>query len=275
MANQLSKAPSSATHITDDGQIMPDYEYNDYGLAVFKRDVFCESYFHFKKGEHVVFGGPTQRGKTTLAFQLVRHIATPEYPAYIAVSKPDDSTSIEWGQRLGYRRISEFPPTRKVRELDIFDGKPSGYLVWPQFGDIDLDIPNAQRVHGKMLKQTYADGAKGKACILVMDDTMVKAKVMHLDGQMVTILAMAGAMGISLWIFVQKPTDSGRTTVWGYEQATHLFFTKGGDDKVLSRYAEIAGEKGPIVKAVVPKLEPYQFLYMHKYEGFICIVDAD
>jgi energy-coupling factor transporter ATP-binding protein EcfA2 len=265
---------TSPTHITDDGNVRSDYDYRDDGIAVFAREKFCESYFHFNKGEHVLFGGPTQRGKTTLAFQLVRHIATPEYPAYVAVSKPDDTTSISWGQRLGYRRISEFPPTRKVKELDIFDGKPSGYLVWPQFGNIDLDIPNARRVHGKMLKETYADGAKGKACILIMDDTMVKAKVMQLDNEMVTILAMAGAMGISLWIFVQKNTDSGRTTVWGFEQSTHLFIAKGGDHRVLQRYAEIAGDKGHIVMTVVPTLKPYQFLYIHKYEGFCCIVDS-
>lgn len=253
----------------------PDFTYRPDGIAVFKRQVFSESYFHFEKGQHVVFGGPTGRGKTELAFELVRHIATPEYPAYIAVSKPDDKVSIQWGERLGYRRISEFPPSKKISEMRMFNGPPSGYLVWPKFGDIDLDIPNARRVHGKLISQTYSEGAKGKACILVMDDTMVKAKIMNLDGQMVTILAMAGAMGISLWIFVQKPTDSGRTTVWGYEQATHLFFTKGGDEKMLNRYAEIAGDKGAIVKAVVPTLEPYQFLYLHKYEGFICIVDKD
>jgi energy-coupling factor transporter ATP-binding protein EcfA2 len=252
----------------------PDYSYRPDGIAVFGREEFNKHRFHFKKGQHVVFGGPTGRGKTEEAFDLVQYIATPEYPAYIAVSKPDDKTTIAWGQRLGYRRISEFPPSPKVSEMKMFNGKPSGYLVWPKFGDIDLDIPNATRVHGKLLSQTYSDGAKGQSCILVMDDTMVKAKIQHLDGQMVTILAMAGAMGISLWIFVQKPTDSGRTTVWGYEQATHLFFTKGGDDKMLTRYAEIAGDKGPIVKSVVPTLQPFQFLYMHKYEDFICIVDS-
>lgn len=262
-------------HITEDGRYAPDYAYNETGLAVFNRDIFTESYFHYQKGEHVVFGGPTRRGKTRLAFQLVRHIATPDYPAYVAVSKPDDIETRQWGQRLGYRRITEFPPSRKIKELDIFDGKPSGYLVWPRFGNIDTDISNAGRVHGTMLDKTYADGAKGdKPCILIVDDTMVKAKLENLDNKMVTVLAMAGAMGISLWIFVQKPTDSGRTTVWGYEQATHLFFTKGGDRKMLMRYAEIAGDKGHIVMAVVPTLKPFQFLYMHKYEDFICIVDA-
>lgn len=273
--NQLRPAPNSDYHITENGEARPDFGYRDDGIAVFKRDVFSESYFHYNRGEHVVFGGPTQRGKTQLAFVLLKHCASPECPAYIAVSKPDDKVSAQEGAKLGYRRISEFPPSRKVKEMDIFDGKPSGYLVWPNFGNIETDIPNAARVHGRMLDMTYADGAKGKPCILVMDDTMVKAKVMGLDGRMVTVLTMAGAMGIGMWIFVQKPTDSGRTTVWGYEQATHLFFTKGGDDKVLSRYAEIAGDKGYLVKAVVPTLEPFQFLYMHKYQGFICIVDAD
>lgn len=253
---------------------LPDYEYRADRIAVYRRDAFVRD-FPFKHGEHVVFGGPTQRGKTTLAFQLLSRIANPDYPAYVAVSKPDDKTSIKWGQRLGYRRISEFPPSKKVSELKIFNGPPSGYLVWPKFGDIELDIPNAARVHGKLLSQTYADGAKGKACILVMDDTMVKAKIQKLDGKMVTILAMAGAMGISLWIFVQKPTDSGSTTVWGFEQATHLFFTKGGDKRVLDRYAEIAGDKGEMVKRIVPTLEPFQFLYMHKYDDFICIVGAE
>lgn len=252
----------------------PDYEYRPDGIAVYRRDAF-ERDFPFKHGEHVVFGGPTQRGKTTLAFQLVRGIATPEYPAYVAISKPTDKTSIEWGERLGYRRISEFPPTKRVSELKIFNGPPSGYLVWPRFGDIDLDIENASRVHGKLLTKTYADGAKGKECMLIMDDTMVKAKLQRLDGKMVTILAMAGAMGISLWIFVQKPTDSGQTTVWGFEQATHLFFTKGGDRRVLDRYAEIAGDRGELVKRVVPTLEPFQFLYVHKYENFVCIVGAE
>lgn len=251
-----------------------DFQYRSDHIAVFQRDKFCQHYFAYKKGQHVIFGGPTGRGKTELAFELVRHIATPEYPAYVAVSKPDDKVSVSWGQRLGYRRITEFPPTKKVKELKMFNGPPSGYLVWPRFGDIDRDIPNAERVHGKLLNQTYADGAKGKPCILIMDDTMVKAKLQHLDTKMVTILAMAGSMGISLWIFVQKPTDSGRTTVWGYEQATHLFFTKGGDETMLKRYAEIAGDKGPLVKSVVPTLKPYQFLYIHKYEEFVCIVDA-
>jgi hypothetical protein len=247
------------------------YQRSD-GIWVFGREEFAAHRFEYKPGQHVVFGGPTGRGKTTEAFSLLRHVATPELPALVAVSKPTDKTTIEEGERLGFRRVSEWPPTTKVSEL--INGKPRGYLIWPKFGDIHTDVANSARVTGDLLEHTYTNGVRGRHAILMLDDTMVKAKILKLDGDMVTILAMAGAMGVGLWIFVQKPTDSGRTTLWGYEQSTHLFFTKGGDSKMLERYAQISGDQGQAVKRVLPTLRPYQFLYIHKYEGWICIVDS-
>jgi hypothetical protein len=83
---------------------------------------------------------------------------------------------------------------------------------------------------------------------------------------------MAGGMNLGLWVFVQKPTDSGRTTLWAYENGDHYFFTKGGDDRMLRRYQEIAGDRSAVVRQVVPTLERYQFLYLN--DEMICIVDA-
>lgn len=244
----------------------------DDGIWVFGREEFAACRFVYNAGEHVVFGGPTGRGKTTEAFSLLSVVATPDLPAYVAVSKPTDKTTIQEGEKLGFRRVAEWPPTTKIQEL--VNGKPRGYLIWPKFGDIHTDVANSSRVTSDLLAHTYANGVKDKHAILVLDDTMVKAKILGLDKDMVTILAMAGAMGVGLWIFVQKPTDSGRTTLWGYEQCTHLFFTKGGENRMLLRYAEIAGEHAKTIKRVMPTLKPFQFLYIHKYEGWICIVDS-
>src|SRR6266536_3532650 len=99
------------------------------GLMVVPRQEFASQRFHYKDGEHVVFGGPTQKGKTTLAFDLLEYCATPESPAYVAVSKPTDKTTANAGARLGYRRVSEWPPNRTVKEM--FNGTPPGYLIWP------------------------------------------------------------------------------------------------------------------------------------------------
>lgn len=251
----------------------PAYK-DESGLWVFSRAEFAQKRFQYKPGQHVVFGGPTTRGKTRLAFQLLEYIISPDLPAYVAVSKPRDKETAEWGEKLHLRRVEQWPPQKRISEYKVFNGPPNGYLIWPKFGDLHSDDANCARVTANLLGDRYTAGTHGHQGILVMDDTMVKAKILNLDGQMVTIIAMAGAMGIGEWLFVQKPTDSGRITLWGYENATHLFLTKGGDDRMLDRYREIAGEHGKVLKEVIPTLKPFQFIYMHKYEGWICVVDA-
>lgn len=255
---------------------MPSYVRED-GITVVQREAFAREYFHYKPGHHVVFGGPSTHGKTTLAFDLLEYTAKPTFPAYVAVSKPRDPATASLGQKLGFRRVSEWPPPKKLNEMELFGGKkPAGYLVWPVMGDLHTDTEKCAHVTRVLLEERYSSGAnpKNKGGILVMDDTMVKAKVMGLDKEMVTILAMAGAMDYGLWVFVQKATDSGRTTVWSYEMATHVFLTKGGDRRTMMRYVEIFGEHGMVAKQVLPTLKPYQFLYVNKDDGTICIVDA-
>lgn len=261
---------SSPVFVSD----MDSWERPD-GITVFRRKSFPE-YFDYKPGQHVVFGGPSTFGKTTLALQLVDAVATPELPAYIAVSKPSDPVTARETARMGFRRVEDWPAPKKLQEM--FGGsKPRGYVIWPPFGDLNTDMERCAEVTGRLINERYAKGAnpKSKGGILVMDDTMVKAKLMGLDNHMVTILAMAGAMKLGLWIFVQKPTDSGRTTLWGYENAIHMFFTKGGDARMLNRYAEIIGEHGKEAKQIIPTLKPFEFLYIHKVEGWMCIVGAN
>lgn len=246
------------------------------GLVVYSRVEFCRNVFPYKPGQHVVFGGPSTRGKTTLAFDLLEYIAKPSFPAYFAVSKPRDPVTQKRGEQLDYRFVSEWPAQKKLNEYKMFGGKkPSGYIVWPTFGDMETDMERCAHVTRALLNERYASGVrKTEGGVLVMDDTMVKAKMMSLDKEMVTILAMAGAMNFGLWVFIQKPTDSGRVTTWSYEMASHLFFTKGGDARMLDRYSEIVGTHSKIAKAVIPTLQPFQFLYVDKVNDTMCIVGA-
>jgi hypothetical protein len=250
------------------------YTRND-GIVVIPRLLFAREYWNYEAGQHVVFGGPSGKGKTELSFDLLAVTATPDFPAYVAVSKPTDPVTAKRSKELEFRRVEDWPVPSKISEM--WNGRPAGYVIWPEFGDINADMHRAAGVTARLMADRYtasARGSKRSAGILVMDDTMVKAKIMGLDRQMVTILAMAKAMKVGLWVFVQKPTDSGRTTLWAYENGDHFFLGKGGDDRMLKRYQEIAGEKGPIVRAVVPTLKPFQFLYFEKDHGYICIVDA-
>src|ERR1700743_2616833 len=87
------------------------------GIVVVQRRAFARDRFDYKKGEHVVFGGPSTRGKTSLAFDLLEYIVNPDFPAYVAVSKPRDPVTEKRGRELHLRRVSEWPPPPKLGEM--------------------------------------------------------------------------------------------------------------------------------------------------------------
>lgn len=244
------------------------------GLWVFARQEFRECRWTYGAGQHVVFAGPTQRaGKTSLAFQLLEYTATPDLPAYVAVSKPRDKVTSEEGARLGYRRVDDYPFTPRIKEL-FSEGKPSGYLIWPDMSDPQTAISNASAVTSRLIDGVYADGAKGKKCILVLDDTVTKSKVLMLDRQMVMIITMSGAMGIGGWFFVQKPSDAGKTALWSYPNAEHVFLAKDPVKRNRLYYDDIGGFDSGQVADITLSLQKYQFLYLERSHGYMCIVDS-
>lgn len=256
---------------------MDSYPRGD-GVVHIARRPFARDYFAYKPGGHVVFGGASQHGKTTMAMDLAEYIATPDFPFYLAQSKPRDPVTERRSKELGFRTVNEWPPPTKLQEMSLFGGqKPRGYVVKIAFGDLRTDMQRSAEVTSKLIMERYASGAsrKNSGGVLMMDDTMVKAKIQGLDNQMVTILAMAGAMDIGLWTFVQKPTDSGRTTLWAYEQSDQMFITSGGDERMLKRYSEIiGGNDGKIAMKVIPSLKEYEFLYVDKPNRYMCVVGA-
>lgn len=241
---------------------------------VIERTKFAREHFDYKPGEHVLFAGPTQKsGKTRLAFRLLEYTATPQLPAYVAVSKPKDPVSSEWGAKLHYRRVETWPPNPTMREAFLRE-KPSGYLVWPKYGDMDKDVENTKNVLSGLLRERYAAGVRNQQGILVCDDTVAKSKIYKLDHEMVTIITMAGAMGLGGWWFVQKPTDSGKASLWSYGNSEHVFLFYDPDSRNRQRYNEIGGQDGKYVEWVVLNLKRHQSLYI-KREGYMCIVEAD
>jgi hypothetical protein len=86
---------------------------------------------------------------------------------------------------------------------------------------------------------------------------------------------MAGAMGISGWFFVQKPTDAGKTALWSFSQSDHIFIARDPDKRNRERYTEIGGFDSKEVDRVSQTLKTYQFLYLERKHRYMCIVDKD
>jgi hypothetical protein len=249
----------------------------DDGLWVYPRAEFAAERFDYEPGQHVAFIGPTQRGKTSLAFVLLEHVATPEMPVYILVSKPTDTATSKAAAKLRYRHIPEFPPPVRVRDL-VNQEKPSGYVIWPDMSDPATASSSAERVSRETINGIYTAAARKKTrkmpCILMLDDTVTKSKVLHLDNEIIMILTMSGAMGIGGWTFVQKPTGGGSAPIWAYSQSEHLFITRDPDRRNRERLGEIGGFSTRELDEISLSLKPYQFLYLERTHGYKCIVDA-
>lgn len=245
------------------------------GLTVFPRAEFCKERFDYDTGEHVVFAGTSQNGKTSLAFDLLAEVATPDLPAYVVVSKPRDRVSETRGKQLGFRLVRDWPPKKRIS--DYFNEEPPGYLVWPEFGDLDGDVANAREVTSRFLSDIYAEAAKSKrkhrGGIIVLDDTYLKSKVLGLDRKMTTIHAMAGAMDLAGWTFVQKPTGAGETPLIAYSAAEHFFVFNEVNEKYQKVFGEIGGINPKLIERVSSRLGKYQAMYIKRDGRYTCIVD--
>src|SRR5581483_4611055 len=146
--------------MTIDDTVYTEYPKTELGLSVIPRMQFCREHFYYKPGEHALFGGPTQRGKTSLAFDLLEPTISPELPAYVVVSKPKDPVSSTRGLELKLRRVTDWPAPRQLNEL--WNGKPNGYLIWPQFGNLQTDMPKVAEVSRRVLQDRYTAGVKDK-----------------------------------------------------------------------------------------------------------------
>lgn len=239
------------------------------------RKEFVKDYFDYKPGEHVVFAGPTQRGKTTLAFQLLQVTSSPDLPAYVIVVKPRDPTVSEWAKKLHYRVIHEWPPPPSLKHSKLMGKKVSGYVIWPRLGDIYKDPIVLQDVHRRMMADRYTSAVRGKKSIIMADETLALSKELKLDTEMRGILTRGGAMDCGIWVFVQKPTASGETSVWAYGNSEHLFLFRDPDARNRQRFDEIGGVDPGEVDEITMKLDPYQALYIKRTGPMMCIVDKD
>lgn len=231
----------------------------------------------YHEGEHVVFGGPTQiSGKTQLAFDLLGEVATEECPAFVAVSKPKDKVTSHYAKLYDFKVVSEWPPPKGIKEF--FGHKYRGYVIWPKFGDLYRDRDKVHDVLGQLIAERYGVSARSKKPkhgILVMDDTRDKSKVVQLDYEMSTVLAMAGAMGLGEWCFVQKGSEQGETARMAYPNAAHVFLFRDPTARGRDYYADIGGVDSDYLEFCQQSLQPRQALYIGRKGPVMCIVDSD
>lgn len=224
--------------------------------------------WRYRKGEHVTILGPSQSGKTTLGFQLLESVISPDLLAYMLVMKPRDPTVSEFAKRANLRRVKTFPPSITSSLWDRFLGRhPSGYLIWPEH-TYDPDIDDIRLYHDfrRAMIHAYRDRRPN---IVVADEAGGVAKELNLERTLKTLLMRGSSNDTGCWEFSQRPVDM---PVHGYSQATHLFMHRDPDKRNRERLREIAGQNDPKeIDQLVTFIPKHHFLYTHQAGGRLVI----
>jgi len=240
------------------------------GPIELSQDEFLDEVFapHYRPGEHVTFIGPTNSGKTTIAFKMLDRVATPELPVVILVLKPKDSTVDDEAAKYGFRRIDHWPPTKREWRpwKSEFGGKIRGWVFWPRqsLRNIRRDDSMLSYEFGKVMTDCYRAGNR----VVFVDEAHAVQNDLKLRPEMDAMLMRGRSLGCGGWFATQRPRN---VTLNMYSQAEHLVLFRTSDERDADVYRQIGGVDPTIVSEAVWGLERFEFVYIGRTKG----VDGD
>ena len=235
-------------------------------IPEFGRDEFIEERWEYKPGEHVTFLAPTQTGKTTLKFELLRNTLTKDLKVVSLIMKPKDEVPASYAKPLKLDRIESWPPN-PIRKMIV---NPNGWLLWPKHHfDPKIDDRNLRREFRKAILACYR---KGKI-ILDVDEILGVADELSLDDELKAVWSRGASMGCGEWGGSQRPSG---IPLHAYSQAAHLFLGYTSDKRDRDRFRDISGigiDPDAIADAV-EDLGEHEWIYIRKRGARMCRILA-
>lgn len=213
--------------------------------------------FTLRQGEHVALIGPTGRGKTTLALQLL-----PRIP-YVAVmaTKPRDPVLDELRDQ-GFRKLPSWsvPDAELTPRVTIAPPLPKG-----------ADSLPAQRDAFKgALDGIFRQGG----WTVFADELRYLTHHLKLEREIELLYEQGRSLGVSMISGVQRPRN---VPLLAYDQATHLFFFRNADEQSVGRLGEITGGAidSSIVRRGIELLHSHRVLYVNPVHEELAITEVE
>lgn len=205
-----------------------------------------------RQGEHTAIIGPTGSGKTTLAGQLL------PYRKYIVAfaTKPRDE-NLEWLETHDdYKLIDRWNP---ALDPDLWPKR----LLWPDASDL-YSAQHQREVFQDAMSRIYRDGGW---CIY-MDELWYMSNALKLSHEVKTFLLQSRSNLISLLLLTQRPAH---VPLEVYDQSTHLFWSRDGDEANLKRIGGISWISAKLIRETVANLRRFEWLYVNTTTGTMLI----
>lgn len=221
--------------------------------GVFRRPEAVDEFHHrHRVGEHVLFVGPTGRGKTTFAASLLAQPATTN-TLTLSVKGRDPALSA-----LG-KEVPTWPPQRELwnKFKWKFEDKKKRIYRWePEFKSED-DLRNAAAVTAKSLRWLWQ---QHDWTLYLPDLQMIADRgMMGLGKPVEAHLLTARSRDCSMWLDAQAPRWIPRAAA---DQTSHVFVFRNRDRDVQKRLAEITGFDARWFAAVVGQLKWHEIIWV-------------
>lgn len=206
----------------------------------------------YRHDEHVTLVGPTGRGKTTLALDLIDRR---RYAAVIA-TKPEDVVLSARLAAAGYMRTETVPPTAIARR----------FVIWPTMRGMG-DIPEQRAVIGQALDTMFRQGNRA----VLIDETHYVAEMLRQQARLKLWWQQGRSLGCSLIAGFQRPAWVPRDA---YSAATHLFLFGTADDADSRALGGLGGLSSRSIRYAVEYLaaDPdrrHDFVYVGTRSGTV------
>jgi hypothetical protein len=232
----------------------PDLDWDD-----FWSEIIASPEHGWKQNQHVGLVGPTEQGKTNLAYHLLE---LRDYVTYFAI-KTQDETLDAFAAAGGYVRLTDWPPKRGlIVKREVKPAEMPRRLLWPDATELDSEAEQ-RRVFGAALRDIYA---RGGWCT-VFDDYWYLASILGFEKDTKKFLMNARSNYSPMIICTQRP--AGHRLVEMFDQTTHLFFFRDNDEPNLKRIGGVGYLSSDIIRGFVANLEQFQFLYVNTRTGWM------
>ncbi len=283
-ASARSNLGLARTELSERRQREDEHDATADQVPVIPRDAFVQQFADEYTPSHVTLIGPTQRGKTTLCFQLL-HAVMAKHPKWKVIVlhgkiKGRDHTMEEAAKKNHYRIITHYPPGMSLRPSKR-KRAIAGYILRPLKKD---DIPAAEEE--KLLKTEYAKALRknyhytGREVRITLVDERAQAdKDLRLTDQLDAPL-QRGLPHNPEWNNIQR---GAWVSYHCYDAPEHMFIYHDDHESNRKRYSEFGCADPEVIFRLVSKLKLTkvetggtisQCLYMRRSDRYMCIVDT-
>lgn len=254
-------------------------------IRVMSRKSFVAMFAREYTPAHVTLIGPTQRGKTTLCFELLHAVLkrNPKWKVLIIHGKVKgrDHTIEENAKTSNYRIVRSYPPGFAIRPKH-WKRNVNGYVLRPLGKKEDSAVEEERilkREFGKGIRSFYHTTGKDKVRITVVDERAQADKDLKLGKELDAPL-QRGLPHNPEWNNIQR---GAWCSYHCYDAPEHIFLFVDDDDSNIDRYAQFGVGDPRVIKKVMSELKVKkvptggtisQCLYMRRSDRFMCIVDT-